>query len=214
MDKLQILRLGVIADSLRQIAPGIAAGGHTHRIGERAVVLHQPLQRLPRQVQPLERGIAMFQLGDDAQTLGVMVETALVLHHTLKRLLAGMAERRVSKIVGQRQGFDEVFVDHQRPRQRPRDLRHLQAVRQPGAVMIALVVDEHLRLVGEAAEGRTMHDAVAVALIGRAHDAIRLGHQTSAARTIGGVPRLDAAPLADTGMLHGFSKSRRFVSQS
>ena len=46
--------------------------------------------------------------------------------------------------------------------------------------MIALVVDEHLRFVFEAAEGGGMDDAVAVALVGRAHGAFRLGVEAAA----------------------------------
>ena len=49
--------------------------------------------------------------------------------------------------------------------QRAADLRHLNAVRQTVAAMVAFRVDEDLRLVLQAAEGRRMHDAVAVAPI-------------------------------------------------
>ena len=55
----------------------------------------------------------------------------------------------------------------QRLGERARDLRDLDRVGQARAEMVALVVDEHLRLVGEAAEGGGMDDAVAVALESR-----------------------------------------------
>ena len=68
---------------------------------------------------------------------------------------------------------------------RARDLRHLEAVGQPGAVVVALVEHEHLRLVGQPPEGRRMHDAVAVAL-----------EQGSAS---GSRARREARPAARTG---------------
>ena len=48
-------------------------------------------------------------------------------------------------------------------------------VREAGAVVVALVEHEHLGLVGQAAEGGGVHDAVAVALEGGAHGAGGLG---------------------------------------
>src|SRR5262249_52988813 len=57
---------------------------------------------------------------------------------------------------------------------RPRDLRHLESVRQPVAEVVALMDDEHLRLVGEAPKRRRMDDAVPVALDSAAGRAIGL----------------------------------------
>jgi hypothetical protein len=68
-----------------------------------------------------------------------------------------------------------IFVQAQVARQRAADLRHLQAVGQPGAEQIALVVEEHLGLVLEPAEGRGVDDAVAVALELAARGVRRLG---------------------------------------
>ena len=53
---------------------------------------------------------------------------------------------------------------------------------QTGAEMIALVMDEHLGLVGEAAEGGRMEDTVAVALELGARRRGRLGDQAPGAR--------------------------------
>ena len=85
-----------------------------------------------------------------------------------------MAERRVAEIVDQRQRLGEILVEPQRAGQRAGDLRHLDRVGQPRAVVVALVRDEDLRLVLEAAEGGGMDDAVAVALERRARRALRL----------------------------------------
>ena len=54
------------------IARGRRAGG----VEERAVVLDEPLQRLPGQIEAVEVGVAPLEPGDDAQRLGVVVEAA------------------------------------------------------------------------------------------------------------------------------------------
>ena len=59
--------------------------------------------------------------------------------------------------------------------------------------MVALVVDEDLRLVLQPAEGVGMDDAVAVALEGRAERIVRLGVEAPARRgRIGGIGRAPA----------------------
>ena len=77
------------------------------------VMLDEPFQRLPGQVQPVECGIAALELGHNAQALRVMVEAAKAMHRLVERLLAGMAERRVAEIVRQRDRLGEIFVEPQ-----------------------------------------------------------------------------------------------------
>ena len=60
-------------------------------------------------------------------------------------VFAGVAEGRMAKVVGQRQRLGEVLVEVQNPADRACDLRHLEAVGETGAVVVALVVDEDLR---------------------------------------------------------------------
>ena len=94
---------------------------------------------------------------------------------SFERFLAGMAERRVAEIVRERQRLGQILVETAaRGAMRARDLRHFEAVGQPRAVMIALVIDEDLRLVLQAAERGRMNDAVAVALKRRARRMLRL----------------------------------------
>ena len=134
------------------------------RAGKRTIVLDQPFQRLPAQIETVEFGIAVFQLGDDPERLCVVVEAAEVRHQLVERILAGMAERRVAEIMGKRQRLGQILVDGEGARQRPGNLRHLDGMGQPRAVVIALVIDEDLGLVLEPAKGGRMDDAVAVAL--------------------------------------------------
>ena len=107
-----------------------------------------------------------------------------------------MAEGRVAEIVHQRHRLGEILVATQRPRQRPRDLRHLDRMRQPCAVMVAFMGNEYLRLVLQPAKGRRMDDAVAVALERRAGRALHLVEQPPARLgRIAGIGR--ARPIAE-----------------
>ena len=158
------------------------------RSGQRPVVLDQALERLPGEVEPVEFGVAALQPRHHAQRLRIVVEAAPRRHLFVERILAGMAERRVAEIMDQRDRLGEILVAAQRARQRAGDLRHLDRVGEPGAVVVALVGDEHLRLVLQPAEGGRMDDAVAVALERRARRALRLAIEAAArTRRIGGI---------------------------
>src|SRR5687768_17336352 len=99
-----------------------------------------------------------------------------------------MAERRVPKVVTQRDGFGELLVQLQHLRDRSRYLRDLERVRQPRAVVIARRREEHLRLVLEPTKSLGMHDAVAVALERRPHIVFRFVAQAPA--RVGALRRL------------------------
>ena len=53
-------------------------------------------------------------------------------------LFAGVAEGSVAQIVPQRDGLGQILVEPQRPGDGAGDARHLEGVRQPGAVVVAL----------------------------------------------------------------------------
>ncbi len=94
----------------------------------------------------------------------------------------------MAEIVAERDRLGEIVVEVERPRDRARDLRDLDGVGQARAEMVVLVIDEHLRLVREAAERGGMDDPVAIALEGRARRRGGLGVQPPArGRGIGGV---------------------------
>ena len=144
---------------------GVQFGQRPVRLHDRAVVLGQPLQQFPRQVQPVELAIGAFQPHQRAQAVGVVIEPAVSLHRRVQRFLAGMAERRVADVVRQAQRLGQVLVQPQRAGDHPADLRHFQAVGQPDAVVIAIRRDKHLGLVAQPAERDRMDDPVTVALI-------------------------------------------------
>ena len=184
-----------------RIAPGtpragVAGARLAGGVEQRAVVLDQALQRLPGQVQAVEIGVALFQPGHDPQRLGVVVEPAMLAHAVVERVLARMAEGRVAEIVREGQRLGEILVQPQRAGQGAGDLRHLDGVGQARAEMIALVVDEDLRLVLQPPERRGVDDPVAVALEFAARRRTRLAHQPAA--TARRVCRVARAPALET----------------
>ena len=117
----------------------------------------------------------------------------------IERALAGMAERRMAEIMGERQRLGEVLVEAERAGERAGDLRHLERVGQPGAVMVALVEHEHLGLVAQPAEGGGMDDPVAIAPEGLRVRARRLGKQPPAAALgVAGIRAREEQPFRPT----------------
>ncbi len=157
-------------------------------------MLDEAFERFPGEVEAVEAGIAALQARDHRQGLGIVIETALRGEARIERALAGMAERRMAEIMGQRAGFREILVEAERPRQRARDLGHFEGVGEAGAIVIAFMVDEHLRLVGKPAERRGMDDPIAIAAEIAAGGARRLCVETPAARRgVGGIGRARTA---------------------
>ena len=147
-----------------------------HAIADkRPVMLGDTLQSLPGQVQSVEFGVSRLQRRDYSDGLPIMVKTAIGRHHVIERFFASVTERRVAQIMRQRQRFREILVQRQRPGDRARDLRDLQAVRQAGSIVIALVIDENLGLVLQPAECAGVNDPVPVALVNGSGGTFELG---------------------------------------
>src|SRR5690242_967578 len=73
------------------------------------------------------------------------------------------------------------FVQAHNPADGTGDLRHLEGVGQPRAIIVSLVLHKHLRLMLQAAECGGMDDAVAVALITASGRTLLFGAKTAAA---------------------------------
>src|SRR5687768_9773580 len=99
---------------------------------------------------------------DDAKALFVVVEAAR--NELVEHPLTGMAERRVPEVVAERDGFGQLLVEPQHLGDAARDLRDLEGMREPGAVMVAGRREEHLGLVLQPPERLAVDDAIAVAL--------------------------------------------------
>ena len=138
-------------------------------------MLDEAVERLPGQVQAVEIRVVALQLGDQPQTVAVVVEAAEIGEAGVERVLAGVAERSVAEVVAEGDRLGEVLIERERAGERAGELRDFDRMGQAGAKVIAFVVYEHLRLMREAAERRRMDDAVAVALKSRARRRLRLG---------------------------------------
>src|SRR5579862_3681127 len=114
--------------------------------------------------------------------MGVVVKAADGGGRNVERLLAGMTEWCVPEIVRKAERFGEILIDCQHTCNRPGDLRHLERMGQPRAVIIALVLDEDLGLVLQAAKSGGMDDTVTVALVTAPGGAFRLRIKTPPAR--------------------------------
>ena len=137
-----------------------------------------------------------------AQALLVMTEPAG--HQRVEHALTGVAERRVPEVVAERNGLGQFLVQLQHLRDGPRDLRHLERVRQTGPVVIAGGCEEHLRLVLQPPERLAVNDPIAIVLKRRAHIVFGLGAQAAARlRALRGLRR-QHLPLALLELLHGW----------
>ena len=150
-------------------------------------------------------------MGDDANRLGIMVEATETFHHLVQPILARMAKGRVAKVMRQRQRFRQVLVQIEAASQPARQLRHFERMGQPCAVMVALMVDEHLRFIFEPPKRDGMNDAVAVALVRGAHAAFGLGHQTPAREL--GVTGIGGEALGCGGSLHARNVTHGFCER-
>src|SRR6266849_4838577 len=100
--QVEVLALPVGSDRRRHAARAIAPDRVAVAIDERTIVLDQPFERLPREIEPVETGIAALERGDDAQRLGIVVEAAAGFEAAVERALAGMAKRRMAEVMGER----------------------------------------------------------------------------------------------------------------
>ena len=133
------------------------------RLARAAGVAQDAVAHRRGQVEPLDHV-------DDAQRVLVVAEAAAEARApgAVEHVLADVPERRVAEVVPEPDRLRQVLVEPQRARDRARDLRRLERVGEPRAVVVALRRDEHLRLVLEPAERLAVHDPVAVALERRA----------------------------------------------
>ncbi len=142
--------------------PGLGPAGKVIASG----VLDDALPGLTGEVEALETGVALLDVVHDPEGLAVVLEAAVPGHELIEHGLARMAEGRVAQVMGEGHRLGEVLVQPERPGDGAGDLGHLEAVGQARPVVVALVVDEDLGLVLQAAEGRRVDDAVPVALKG------------------------------------------------
>jgi len=138
------------------------------------IVFHHSLESLPGQVQAIKRRIPLFKFGQDTECLRVVVKSAEWRHGCIQSILPGMTERRMTKVMGQRERLSQIFIQTQGPRDSARNLSDLQRMCETRAVVIALVINEDLCLVLKPPERAGMNNPVAIALVTAAISAFGL----------------------------------------
>ena len=83
------------------------------------------------------------------------------------------AGKRSNEIVAERNGFGQILIQIQRPRNRAGNLGHLECVRQAGPVMISLRSKKHLCFVFHPAKGFGVENPVPVSLVDGADVTLR-----------------------------------------
>ena len=129
-------------------------------------MLDQTFKRFPAQVEAVEGSVTPLKVGHDTKGLGVVIEATIISETVVERAFTGMAEGRMAEIVSERQRLGKIFVEAECARQRAGDLRDFERMREPRTVVVAFVIDEHLRLVGQPPECGGVDDPVAVAAEG------------------------------------------------
>ena len=135
-----------------------------------------------------------LQTGQDAQRLRIALESADLAGDFVQRVLAVVAERRVSEVMRQSGGVDDVRVTAECRAHLPGDLRHLERVGEPGSREVVLAGHDDLGLVREPAEGVRVQHARPVSLELAADYRGRPG--------IGPLGRLDRATSARRRVVH------------
>src|SRR5271166_6300996 len=87
-------------------------------------------------------------------------------HQLVQGALARVSERRMSKVVDERERLDKVHIQIESRSDGARDLRDLDGVRQARAEVVRVAAGEDLGLVLQAAERARVNYAVAVTLEG------------------------------------------------
>ena len=169
--QLQILLLSIFHNRARQIIQPAPRKDH------RSIVLHNTFEHFPRQVQPIKFSITMLKLGQNPQSLGIVIKPTKVAHAPIKRFFPRMAKRRVPQVMAQSQRFGQILIQPQYPRDGACDLRHFQRMGQPSAVIITLMINKNLCFILQTPKGSAVNNPIPVPLIRRAGQAFRLRKQ-------------------------------------
>ena len=141
-----------------------AAAGIGKRMIRRPRILARRVEACAGQIQTVAAAVLgdglRLEPGQDAQGLRVALEPADVLRPVVERALAVVAERRVSEVVAEARGVDDVGREPQRGGELTADLRDLQRVREAVAREIRRTGRaQHLGLGGESAQRRGVEHA-------------------------------------------------------
>ena len=127
-------------------------------------MLGEALEGLEAQVETGKIRIGRLEPRHDADGVRVVIEPPCGRKRSPERILAGMSERRMAKVVRKTKGFGEVLIETKSSSHRASDLGNFEAVGEPHPVMVAVGSDEDLRLVPESPEPDRVDQPVAITL--------------------------------------------------
>src|SRR5580658_9438458 len=143
-------------------------------------MLDDALTNFKGQVQSAEGGVALFEIFDDAKCVQIVIEgEAVLVHGRVERFFSRVPEWRMPEIVHQGERLGQIGVQSELTSDGARNLRDLNGVRQAIAEVVGISARENLSLRLQAAEGASVNDAIAVALIVVAVRMRRLGMASS-----------------------------------
>lgn len=82
----------------------------------------------------------------------------------IQRLLAGVAKGRMSDVMNQRQGLDQLFIQFKGRGSSASDLSHFNRMGESAAEMIGIAVSEYLCFACQAAKGSGVNDSITITL--------------------------------------------------
>ncbi len=135
-------------------------------------MLDDALANAERQIESAVGGVTLLEMLDDAQRVKVVVEAAAMkAEAAVQRTLSSVTEGRMADVVNERKRLRQIFVQAKRGGGGAGDLSDFNGVGEAAAKVIGGAAGEHLRLPCEPAKGAGLHDALAIALEGRARGA-------------------------------------------
>jgi hypothetical protein len=111
------------------------------------------------------RRISQLEVLNDAQSMDIVVKAAAMpLQTAVERSLPGMSKRRMSNVMDQCQCLGQIFLQPERSRNRPCDLRNLNGMGQSATKVIRRAARKNLRLPGKPPKGASLHNSLPVPL--------------------------------------------------
>jgi hypothetical protein len=128
-------------------------------------MLDDPFANTQRQIQPTMCRVTLFKMCHDPQRMQIVIEAPSVLSQApVESPLPRMSKRRMADIMHQRKRLRQILVQSEPDGRRPRDLCHLDRVRQSAAKVIGSAARKHLRLPCQPPERPRLHHPLAVTL--------------------------------------------------
>src|SRR5579885_3576188 len=146
-------------------------------------VLDDPFPDLVREIQAPKPRVPYFDPVNRSKALRIVVEAAVWPHQIVQYPFASMTEGRMAQVMSQCDGFGQIHVQAQDASHCACNLGGFKRMGQSSAIVIALMVYEHLGFVLQAAKGGRMYNSIPITLKGRPHRMSRFRKASAAAIT-------------------------------